>query len=116
MKDDLKKILKESAHHLQNNRSIVVFPQGARDDDLSIEKFNHIGILIAKKYHVPIVPIALHTNAWKPGRIIKDCGRIDPTKKVHVCFGAPRMVSGDGKDDHKEIFNFIKNLVTEWTA
>lgn len=114
---DLKKILSEGKRHLENNTSIIIFPQTTRSKIMDRSKFNSIGTKLALYAGVPIVPIALKTDAWRVGKWFKDVGKIDPAKMVHFCFGDPIFLSGNGKNTHKAIVDFIsENLAVMQTA
>jgi 1-acyl-sn-glycerol-3-phosphate acyltransferase len=63
-----------------------------------------------------VVPIALKTDAWGEGSLIKDMGRIDPRLPVHVRFGAPVEIKGTGREEHAAIVDFIKTSFDEWVA
>ena len=64
---------------------------------------------------MPVVPIALKTDAWGEGSLIKDVGPIDPKLPVHVRFGAPVEIR-DGREEHTAIVDFIKNSFDAWKA
>ena len=70
---------------------------------------------LARKANVPVVPIALKTDAWSEGSLIKDMGPIKPHLPVHVSFGAPVEIK-DGRSEHTEIVDFIKNSFDAWVA
>ena len=50
------------------------------------EEFNSIGVKLAKKAGVPVVPVAIKTDFWGNGRIIKELGPIDNKKTIHIKF------------------------------
>ena len=56
---------------------------------------------------VPVIPVALKTDAWGIGRNFKDFGKIRPAKSVHITFGDPLRVQGSGKEEYKFIVDFI---------
>lgn len=113
-RDDLRAVIEGGAERLKLGRSIIIFPQTTRTADFDPEKFNTLGVKLAKKAEAPIVPVALKTDAWSNGRLLKDFGRIDPAKKVHFAFGQPLRVKGRGNEEHEEIIRFIKNKLGEW--
>ena len=113
-KSDLRTVLEEGASRLSSGISIVVFPQTTRSDRFVPEKFNSIGIKLAKRASVPVVPIALKTDAWEPGSILKDFGPIDPSRKVHFAFGEPLEIEGSGREQHEEIIRFIQGKMEGW--
>lgn len=113
-RDDLATVLKEGALRLASNTSVVVFPQSTRSTRLDPQIFNTIGIKLAKRAGVPVIPVALKTDAWGMGKIVKDFGRISPRKTVHFRFGPPVTVTGNGKAEHEAVYSFIKTSLDEW--
>ena len=73
-----------------------------------------LGIKLAKRANVPVIPIALKTDAWGVGQRFKDFGKIDPLKPVRICFGDPLDLKGSGKEDHKFIIEFITGKLNDW--
>lgn len=114
-RDDLKAVLEGGTERLKAGRSIIIFPQTTRADHFDASTFNSIGVKLARKADVPVVPIALKTDAWGNGRYLKDFGRIDPSRKVHFCFGDPLRVKDRGIEEHNEIIAFITNKLKEWS-
>jgi len=104
---DLRTVLEEGQNRLNANISVVIFPQTTRSVDFDPKKFNSLGVKLAKRGKVPVVPVALKTDAWGIGHRFKDFGKIRPNKPVHITFGEPLLVEGSGKDAHKYIVDFI---------
>ena len=73
-----------------------------------------IGIKLAKKAGVPVIPLALQTDALQNGRFIKDLGRIDPERPVRFAFGAPLSVTGKGTTEHQAVLDFIVDQLALW--
>ena len=115
-REDLAVVLEGGAKHLSAGRSIIIFSQGSRKPEVHPEDFNSLGVKLARKAKVPVIPVALKTDAWGEGSLIKDMGKITPTLPVHVRFGAPVEIKGPGKEEHTEIVNFIKSSFDEWVA
>ncbi|HAR46374.1 MAG: glycerol acyltransferase [Nitrospirae bacterium GWC2_57_13] len=115
-RDDLRAVLDGGTDRLQRGMSIVVFPQTTRSEVFNPAEFNSIGVKLAKKAGVPVVPIALKTDAWANGRFLRDFGRIDPSKKVHIAFGEPLRITGRGDEEHRKIVEFIVTNLKEWGA
>lgn len=113
-RDDFKAVMEQGQERLSRGISVIVFPQTTRTPDLDRTAFNSIGVKLAKKAGVPIVPLALKTDAWGVGTLIKDYGRIRPELPVHFCFGEPIMVRGAGKNEHEEIMEFIHWKLLTW--
>ena len=113
-REDLAAVLEEGSARLRDNISVVVFPQSTRSLRLDPKLFNTIGVKLAKKAGVPVVPVALKTNAWGMGLFVKDFGRIVPKQTVHFRFGEPMTITDNGKQQHMEIYSFIQNSLEEW--
>jgi len=115
-REDLRAVLEGGAERLKAGMSIIIFPQTTRTAVFDPEQFNTIGIKLAKKAGVPVVPIALKTDAWGNGALLKDYGKIDPSKKVHFAFGKPLWIKDRGTEEHQEIIGFITGKLKEWEA
>lgn len=115
-RDDLRAVLEGGAGKLKAGVSIIIFPQTTRTPVFDEEQFNTIGIKLAKKAGVPVVPIALKTDAWGNGRLLKDFGKVDPSKKVRFAFGKPLTIKDRGVEEHQEIIRFITGKLKEWEA
>jgi 1-acyl-sn-glycerol-3-phosphate acyltransferase len=115
-REDLKAVLEGGAERLKAGMSIIIFPQTTRTWVFDPDQFNTIGIKLAKKAGVPVVPIALRTNAWGNGKFLKDYGRIDPSKMVHFAFGKPLAIKDRGAEEHQEVIDFISGKLKEWES
>lgn len=115
-RDDLKAVLEGGAARLRAGISIVVFPQTTRTPVFDTAGFNTIGVKLAKRAQVPVVPVALKTDAWGNGWPVKDIGKIDPAKAVHIEFGAPLQVQGTGAAEHQRVVDFIRERLRAWGA
>ncbi len=112
---DFSVILEEGLKRLKSGISIIIFPQSTRSTNFIPEKFNSIGIKLAKYAHVPVIPLALKSDAWGNGYLIKDFGRIQTKKTIHFTFSNPIHIIGNGKQEHEDICNFIKTSIADWT-
>jgi 1-acyl-sn-glycerol-3-phosphate acyltransferase len=115
-REDLKAVLEGGTERLRAGISIIVFPQTTRTPVFDPAAFNSIGVKLAKRAQVPLVPIALKTDAWGNGWIVKDIGRIDPAKAVRIEFGAPLAVQGAGGAEHQHVVDFIRERLRAWGA
>ena len=113
-RDDLKAVLEGGTERLKAGRSLVIFPQTTRMEKFDPKGFNTIGIKLAKRADVPVVPVALKSGAWGNGKLLKDFGRIDPSKHVHFAFGPPLWIRERGNQEHNEIIAFISGKLKEW--
>lgn len=113
-RDDLKAVLEGGVERLKAGSSIIIFPQTTRTQVFNAEAFNTIGIKLAKRADVPVVPIALRTDAWGNGRYLKDYGKIDANKRVYFAFGKPMTIKDRGVEEHAAIIEFITGKLREW--
>jgi 1-acyl-sn-glycerol-3-phosphate acyltransferase len=110
---DLKKVISEGTERLDDGWSVIVFPQATRAVKFDPEAFNTLGLRLARKAKAPVVPVALKTDFWSNGNLIKDLGRIRPEKDIHFEFGEPFEV-GNVKADHQRVMAFIQDRLSAW--
>lgn len=113
-REDLKVVLNDGAEKLKNGVSIIVFPQTTRTSDFDPKEFNTIGIKLAKKAGVKVVPVAIRSDAWSNGKFLKDFGKIYPKRPVRFAFGKPVEVTGRGDTQHEYVISFIKEHLNKW--
>ncbi|MDO4840577.1 MAG: lysophospholipid acyltransferase family protein [Desulfovibrionaceae bacterium] len=113
-REDLATVLKEGCDRLANGISVVVFPQATRSDHFDESHFNTIGIKLARKAGVPVIPLALKTDAWGQGRLVRELGPIHPQKDVYMRFFPPMTITGSGHAEHKLICSIISQHVAWW--
>lgn len=111
---DLRSVLEGGQERLERGISLVVFPQTTRTPVFDPDQFNTIGVKLARRAGVPVVPFALKTDALGIGRPFKDFGRIRPEIPVHFRFGEPVTITGNGREEHAEIIRFIQDSLREW--
>ncbi len=113
-REDFKLVMDKGTELLNNGRSIIIYPQTTRTVEFDPKAFNTIGVKLAKKADVPVVPVALKTDAWGNGKIIKDIGKIDTSKTVYFKFFEPMKVEGNGKETHQKIIDLIEKSLSDW--
>lgn len=113
---DLKTTLLEGTERLSRGVSVVVFPEGSRLAAFDPERFNTIAVKLAARASVPLIPVALLTDAWAIGRRIPDLGLIRPERKIHFAFGPPMMVDGRGVEQQQALIDFISRKLAAWHA
>ncbi len=113
-KEDFRTVINEGKKRIQENVSVIVFPQTTRSLDVSLAQFNTIGVKLAQRTGVPVVPVALKTDAWGNGKWVKDFGKIDPAKTVHIKFGNPVTINDNRREIHEQIKHFIRSNLIKW--
>lgn len=113
-RQDLKTVLDEGGARLRDGVSVIVFPQTTRSHFFDRQQMSSIGVKLAKKAGVPVVPIALKTDCWNNGSLIKDCGRLDPAKTAYFKIGKVINVEGKGEREQEAICDFIEKALHEW--
>jgi len=113
-REDLRNVMVQGEERLRSGMSVIIFPQTTRIMDFDRKQFNTMGVKLAKRSQVPVVPIALKTDAWGVGKWIKDLGKIDPTRTVRIAFGNPLDVSGNDKAAHQAVIDFITKNLDAW--
>lgn len=114
---DFATVMQDGVKHLQKGVSVIIFPQSTRYPGINRQHFNSMGVKLAKKAGVPVVPVALRTDAWGMYGLfglLKDHGPIRPRIPVHFRFGPPLVIAGTGRQEHEAVYRFIENALTEW--
>jgi len=113
-RDDLRVILDQGGKYLKAGKSILVFPQSTRSTVFDPAKFNSVGVKLARKAGVPVVPVALKTDFHGTGRIVRDFGPVDRSQPVLFRFGNPIPVTGNGRAAHEAALSFMTSTLKEW--
>lgn len=113
-REDLRIVLEEGSKKIEEGKSVIIFPQKTRSMVFDPTLFNSLGNKLAKRNNVPVIPLALITDAWGNGKYIKEAGKIDPSKPVHLAFGQPIYIKGNGAEEHQKIIEFIAGKFKEW--
>lgn len=113
-REDFQAVIKGGVERLGRGISIVVFPQTKRSQTFDPAEFNSIGVKLAQRAGVPVIPTALVTDAWGTGSWLKDIGPIDSTKTVHIAFGQPLTIEGRGAEQHQQVIEFIQGKLRDW--
>jgi 1-acyl-sn-glycerol-3-phosphate acyltransferase len=113
-REDLKRVFNMGQNLLSSGYSIVIFPQATRSAVFDAASFNSLGIKLARKAGVPVVPIALKTDFQGNGRMVKEMGPVDPRKTLYFKFGSPIVVEGNGQSTHQAVVRFIAGNLKSW--
>jgi 1-acyl-sn-glycerol-3-phosphate acyltransferase len=111
---DLKMTLTRGQELLKAGRSIVIFPQATRSITFIPKQFNTLGVKLAERAGVPVVPVALKTDFMRVGKLVRDFGSLDRSLPIHFRFGPPIMPPFKSRDAHATVTDFIRKCLTEW--
>lgn len=113
-REDLKIVMDEGVKALKEGKSIVIFQQSHRDPNFDPKNFSSLGIKLAQKAGVKVVPFALKTDFWGNAKKIRDFGPIRRKEPVCFSFGEAIEVENLGKDTNDKVINYIQEKLTEW--
>lgn len=113
-REDLQIVLREGQDRLEKGSSLIIFPQSTRTTTFIPEEFNSLGVKLAKKNNVKVVPIAIKTDFWENGRFMKDLGPIYRNRPIHIAIGEEMSIEGNGKEEHHAIVDFIGDKIKQW--
>ncbi len=116
-RDDYKKVMEEGEKLLKEGTSIIIFPQSTRNIEFDQKAFGSLGVKLAAKAGVKVVPIALKTDFWGNSKSpIKDLGPINRDKTIHFKFGEALEIEKRGNEEHKKIIDFIEENLLNWNG
>lgn len=113
-REDLVAVLEEGSALLKKGMSIIVFPQSTRTTDFNPAEFNSIAVKLAARAKVPLIPVALRTDFWENGRIVKELGRIFRDRKINISFGDPLLPTEDSRKNQEVLLKFVVDHLKSW--
>jgi 1-acyl-sn-glycerol-3-phosphate acyltransferase len=113
-REDMKVVLEKGYDLISNGYSIIIFPQTTRSALFDAAAFNSLGVKLAKKANVPVIPVALKTDFLSNGRFFKEIGSVVPSRTIFVKFGQPIPVEGNGHVAHRKVVEFIAENLVSW--
>ena len=113
-REDFRIVMEEGNKILNSGKSVMIFPQSTRTRDFIPEKFNSLGVKLAKQAGVKLLPMAIKTDFWGESKLIKGFGPLKRKKPIHITFGESLSVHGSGKDEHQYIVHFIRSHLDRW--
>ena len=114
-RDDFRTVMNKGQEYLSQGRSVIIFPQSTRRVKFNPKEFNSLGVKLAKKAGVSVIPVAIKTDFWGNGKLIKDLGPIHREKPIKMKFGEPILIEGSGKEENLKIIEFISSNLNRWT-
>ena len=113
---DLKRVLTDGAKLLKEGYSIIIFPESTRHQVFDPKRFNTLGIKLARAAGVKVVPVAVKSDFWDNGRILKGFGPLYRKRTIFFEFGPAMDIHGMGKNEHLRVIEFIQSRLASWRA
>jgi 1-acyl-sn-glycerol-3-phosphate acyltransferase len=113
-REDFQTVMRRGKEFIGKGFSVIVFPQSTRTEVFHQEEFNTLGIKLARAAGVRILPVAIKTDFWGNGKYLKDAGPIRRDRPIHIVFGEPFAISGNGKAEHQRVVDFIVDHLRQW--
>ncbi len=99
----------EAVRKIQDGLSVVIFPEGSRSPDGSIQPFKKGGFTLAIKSRVPIVPVAISGT-----REIMPKGRLTASPgEIRVRVGTPIDIQNYSMKDRKDLMEKVRESLLE---
>lgn len=100
-----RRALRQMADHLERGDMVVIYPEGTRTRDGSLQEFKGGALLAARMAGVPIVPCGIRGayDAWPRGRTLPR------PKKIGVRFGPP--IDSSLSDAQERMVESIRSMV-----
>lgn len=118
-REDLLHILKVGQERISSGDSFLIFPQGARYETFSRQKYSSIGAKLAERAGCPVVPIVVDTRC-QPTRkegilrnVLKDFGPVDTSFDIRVACG-PVIPNARSKVMHEAAFDWMATKLESW--
>lgn len=113
-RQDLHDVLTQGVEQLRRGRSILLFPQGTRAPCFDPRRFNTLGVKLAQRAGVTLVPVAVRTDFAVVGRWLRDFGPVDPSRPIRFTAGAPLPPTMPAREQHAACLRFITGMLSSW--
>ncbi len=118
-REDLMSILNVGTERIKGGDSILIFPQGTRQNVFSRKVYSSIGAKLAERAGCPVVPIVVDTRCQltrEKGilkKVFKDFGPFDPQYDIRVAAG-PVIRDAKSKVMHEAAFDWMATKLESW--
>ena len=111
---DLITVLREGKKRLESGISVILFPQGTRSRSFHPGQFNTLGVKLARHAGARLIPLALKTDFWSNGLLVRPMGRLRPVRTIHMAFGSA-LDPGMAPDElHDRTIRHIRDHLRDW--
>lgn len=111
---DFSVVMEKGRSVLEGGRSVVIFPQSTRTTRFQPEAFNTLGIKLAREAGVKVIPVAIRTDFWSSGKLIKDLGPLYTERPIHMSFGEAFSVEQGRREAHQKVVEYISRHLEKW--
>ena len=110
LNNDLRLSIQKMAMALQNNRNIIIFPEGTRTKTGEVGQFKETFAILSRELGVPVVPVAIKGawHAFPPGSKFPK-----PFKQIEVDFLRPVY---PGNESYQAISEEVRNSIRQRIA
>jgi long-chain acyl-CoA synthetase len=110
LNNDLRLSIQKMAMALQNNRNIIIFPEGTRTKDGSIGQFKDTFAILSRELGVPVVPVAIDGawHAFPKGSVFPR-----PFRQITVSFLEPIR---PGKESYQSLSKAVRDKIQDRLA
>jgi 1-acyl-sn-glycerol-3-phosphate acyltransferase len=115
-REDFRTVMSGGEEILKSGQSLVIFPQSTRTRQFIPEQFNTLGVKLAGKAGVKVLPMAIKTDFWGDGNWLKGFGPLYREKTIYMTIGEPMSINGNGKEEHRQIIEFVRSHLEKWGA
>jgi 1-acyl-sn-glycerol-3-phosphate acyltransferase len=114
-REDFEVVMTQGSALLNQGVSLIIFPQSTRTTTFIPSDFNSLGVKVARRANVQVVPVAVKTDFWQNGRRLRDFGPLDRRQPIHLAFGRP-LSAAKSRDTHRAVVEFISGRLAKWSA
>jgi 1-acyl-sn-glycerol-3-phosphate acyltransferase len=115
-REDLQTVMTQGQALLEQGVSVIIFPQSTRAVAFDPEQFNSLGVKLARKAGVRVMPVALKTDFWGNGKWVRDFGPLHRERPICFAFGEPIEVGSNGRSAHQQVVEFIQTHLNRWNS
>jgi 1-acyl-sn-glycerol-3-phosphate acyltransferase len=111
---DFKSVMTQGCDRVAAGWSVCIFPQTTRSPGFDAGRLNTLGVKLARRAGAPIVPVALKTDFYAPGWLVRDLGSVHPERDLRFAFGEPLDPGLSQQELHGAVVAFLLEHLTAW--
>ncbi len=90
-------VLREGCARLAAGIFVIIFPQGTRTEVFDRSRFSSLGVKLATRAGVRLLPVAVKTDYWGSSGLLRGFGPVRRDRPIRIEFGESMPVAGRGK-------------------